>query len=232
MTNFISKTFRICALTLLVFSLFINACKKEETNVTTGYVRVVNASPSSPTYNVYFSGTLLSTAALPYAGSVAYRSYPAGSYNIKFTSANSAESLFTQAVDLSANTYRSFYLVNKAGSLEGLTISDELSVGSADKAYIRFINLSPDAPALDLAKKDETTSLFNDKAYKTASGFIAVDAGTYNLNAKETSTGTVKASLAGTTFVGGYHYDVICGGLINPSTDVDKAINIQAIMIK
>lgn len=231
MKIFTSRNLTICAFALFLTAT-LNGCKKEEeTNPTAAFLRVVNASPSAPTYNVYFNGSILTTAALPYAGGVAYGSYAAGSYNIKFTSANSTESLLTKTVTLSPSTYNSYYLINRSGALDGLSISDDLTATSADKAYIRFINLSPDAPALDLVKTGETSSLTSNKPYKAVSGFIAVDAGANTFDAKETSTGTIKASLA-STLIAGYHYDIICGGLVSPADDSERAINLQAITIK
>ncbi|TCD12656.1 DUF4397 domain-containing protein [Pedobacter frigidisoli] len=231
MKNFTLKNFSYFTV-ILFFLATTLSCKKEETDTTISYLRVINASPTSATYNAYFNGTMLNTVALPYAGAVAYSSYSAGSYNINFTTASSAVSLFTKTISLNQNTSYSFYLINKLGALDGLTIGDDLSTPSLDKAYIRFINLSPDAPALDLAKSAATTSLITNKAYKSASGFIAVDAGTYALDAKDSNLGAVKTSLASTTFVAGYHYDIICGGLITPANDTERPLNLQAILIK
>lgn len=231
MKNFTLKNLSYFA-AILFLLVSISSCKKEETDTTVAYLRVVNASPTSATYNAYFNGTMLNTGALPYAGAVAYSAYSAGSYNINFTTASTAISLYTKTLTLNQNTSYSFYLINRANALDGLIIGDDLSTPSTDKAYIRFINLSPDAPALDLAKSAATTSLITSKAYKTASGFITVDAGTYALDAKDTALGTVKTSLASTTFVAGYHYDIICGGFLTPANDTEKPLNLLAILIK
>lgn len=219
-------TFGICLFALM------GACKKEETDTTIAYLRVVNASPSSPTYNVYVNDSKINSAALPYIGSTSYASYSAATYSVKFTSASSAVSLLTKSLALNPSTYNSYYLVNKAGALDTFTTGDDLSVPSADKAYVRFINLSPDAPALDLAKASTTTSWFTNKTYKSATGFMAIDGGSYTLNAKETSTGTIKATSTSITFTAGYHYDVICGGLVTPANDTERSLNIQAILLK
>lgn len=175
---------------------------------------------------------MVNPAALPFGGAVSYLSYAAGTYSLKFTTASSAESLLTKNITLNASTYYSTYLINKPGALDVYTISDDLAIPSTDKAYIRFINLSPDAPALDLAKTSATASLVTNKAFKTASAFIAVDAGTYTLDAKETSSGAIKATSESTSFTAGYHYDIICGGLTTPSNDTERALSLQVIMIK
>jgi len=233
MKNFTPFSFKPLTLLFIAALTVLTSCKKTETaDPTIAYIRVVNASPSLATYNAYFNSTIVNSAALPFGGSASYTAYAAGSYTLKFTTASSTESLLTKTVALSASSYYSSYLINKPAALDVYTIGDDLSLPATDKAYIRFINLSPDAPALDLAKTSATTSLITNKAFKNASGFVAVDAGTYTFDAKETSSGTVKASTASTSFLAGYHYDIICGGLVTPANDTERALSLQAILIK
>ena len=233
MKNFTPFNLKFIPLFILVVLTSLTACKKTDTgDPTISYLRVINASPSVATYNAYFNGSIVNSAALPFAGSAAYISSAPGAYALKFTTASSAESVLTKTITLGASTYYSSYLINKPAALDVYTIGDDLSLPATDKAYIRFINLSPDAPALDLAKASATTSLFTNKAFKSASGFITVDAGTYSFDAKETATGTIKTSLTSTSFVAGYHYDIICGGLVTPANDTERALSLQAILIK
>ena len=233
MKNFTPFHFKPLTLIFVAALTALSSCKKTETaDPTIAYIRVINASPSLATYNAYFNGTIVNSAALPFGGSASYTSYAAGAYSLKFTTATGTESVLTKTLSLSASTYYSSYLINKPAALDIYTISDDLSLPATDKAYIRFINLSPDAPALDLAKTSATTTLITNKAYKNASGFIAVDAGTYTFDAKETSSGTVKATTASSTFVAGYHYDIICGGLVTPANDTERTLSLQAILIK
>ncbi|WP_412466367.1 DUF4397 domain-containing protein [Pedobacter sp. KLB.chiD] len=233
MTNFKPFHFKPIFLFVLIAVTALTSCKKTETvDPTISYLRVINASPSLATYNAYFNGNMVNSVALPFGGAISYLSSAAGTYSLKFTTASSAESLLTKNINLNASTYYSTYLINKPGALDVYTISDDLAIPSTDKAYIRFINLSPDAPALDLAKTSATTSLVTNKAYKNTSGFIAVDAGTYTLDAKDTSSGTVKATSQSTSFTAGYHYDVICGGLVTPANDTERPLSLQVMMIK
>lgn len=233
MKHFTPSHFKSITLFALIAFTALTSCKKTETaDPTISYLRVVNASPSLATYNAYFNGGIVNSAALPFGGSSAYISYPAGTYSLKFTTASSTESVLTKSITLNASTNYSSYLINKPAALDVYTIGDDMSIPSTDKAYIRFINLSPDAPALDLAKTSATTTLATNKAYKSASGFIAVDAGTYTLDAKENSSGTVKATSASNSFVAGYHYDIICGGLVTPVNDTERPLSLQVILIK
>ncbi|MFD2285634.1 DUF4397 domain-containing protein [Pedobacter petrophilus] len=233
MMMFTLKKFKCYSFLALSLLIGLNACKKQEAvDSTLSNFRVINMAPTLGTYNVYLNGSALTTAALPYVGSTAYSTQNAGSYALKFTSGNSAESLLTKTVTLSASVYQSFYLINKPGALDVLAITDDLGVPSTDKAYVRLINLSPDASAFDLAKTNATTSLTTNKTFKTTSGFIAIDPGTFTLDLKETAGGTVKAVSESTTFTAGYHYDVIAGGLITPANDTERPLSLRVLQIK
>ncbi|WP_316832550.1 DUF4397 domain-containing protein [Pedobacter aquatilis] len=230
--NYFKKT-RTYLFLLLLSAVALSSCvKSDSTDTTIAYLRVINASPALATYNVYLSGSKINSAALPFAGSIAYTSRTAGTYGLKFTSGSSVESLYSKDITLSAGASYSYYLVNKPGQLDGLLISEDLTAGSTDKAYIRFINLAVDAPALDLVKTGTTTSYGTSRTYKTAGSFVAVDAGTYSLDAKETSSGLVKTTKTDATFAAGYHYDVICGGLVTPANDTERPLSLQVITVK
>lgn len=227
------KNLKFSSTILLFILVAFSACKKEEEiDTTLSNIRVINAAPTLATYYPFINSGLISSAALPYGGSTAYNANISGANTIKFTAENNTESLLTKTVNLNANNYYSFYLINKPGALDGLVIADDLSLPAADKAYIRYINLSPDAPALDLTKTGESTALIANKTYKTASAFIAIAPGTYTLDAKETATGTIKATSSTVTLTAGYHYDIICGGLVSPANDTERAINLVAVMLK
>jgi len=222
----------IILLALISFS-GLSSCKKTETaDPNIALIRIVNTSPSSATYNAYLNSMKINTVALPFGGSAAYASNAKGSYSLKFTTESSIESLFTKQITLDNKTYYSSYLINKPAALDVYTISDDLSVPSSDKAYVRFLNLSPDATAFDLIKTGAATALFTNKTFKNATGFVAVDAGTYSLDAKETGSGTVKATTGSNTFVAGNHYDVVLGGLITLANDTERPLSLQAILIK
>lgn len=233
MMMFTLKKFKCYSFLALSFLIGLTACKKQETvDSTLSNFRVINTAPTLGTYHVFLNGSALTTAALPFAGSTAYIAQNAAPYTLKFTAENSTESLLTKTIALSTSAYQSFYLINKPGSLDLLAITDDLGVPATDKAYIRLVNVSPDAPAFDLAKTGATTSLITNKAFKTASGFLVVDPGTFTLDLKETTSGTIKAVSESTAFVAGYHYDIIAGGLANPANDTEQTLTLRILQIK
>jgi hypothetical protein len=225
-----SAQMKINFLILIIGILTFSACKKETTD-TTAYtaLTVFNASPTLSTYDFYLNDTKFNSVAIPFGGAVAYKQLTAGTYSLKLTTAGRAENLLTKNVALAEKTFNSYYVVNRTASLDGLLMTDDLSATSTTTAFVRFINLSPDAPALDLAITGSTT-LTTNKAYKTAGAFVPVNAGTYSFDIKNTIGGTVQATLAGVALVANGHYTIISRGLLAPVAGVEHPISLQVII--
>ncbi|WP_113638567.1 DUF4397 domain-containing protein [Nubsella zeaxanthinifaciens] len=208
----------------------VSACGKSDTEIPNiGSLSVYNTSPTLSSYDVYINGSRFNAAALPYAGGVKYTQLTEGTYEAKFTVSGETTSIYTKSnIAVGNNSFYTLYLTGTSGNFDGLLITDDFSNTSTEKAYVRFINLSPDAPALDLGIKDATTSLATNKAYKTYSGFVAVDPGAKVLEIKLNNGGTVKASID-KTLVKNTFYTVIAGGKVTPSTDLERQFNGQVI---
>ena len=78
-------------------------------------------------------------------------------------------------------------------------------------ARVRFANLSPDAPALDLTRQDGTV-LFANVPFDAVSNYLAVAGGVYNLQLRTAGTATVRASLNAAELREGYVYTLYAVG--------------------
>lgn len=204
----------------IAFALFciinISGCKKIEAD-TNAYsaLSVINASPTASTYDIYLSDSKINSVAIPFGGAVPYSQRVAGTYDLKFTIAGRADNIYTKTIGLVASTYQSFFLVGRTASLDGLLTTDDLSATSTTNAFVRFVNVSPDSQAMDLVVKGGSSVITN-KAYKTASAFTPIAAGTYVFDVKETSTGTVKTSTESVVLGANVYYTVLVKGLNTP----------------
>ena len=231
-TNLVPKSLsRLIAITAIALStLAFNSCKKsDDVTVQATVLSVVNTSPTLGTFNVYLNDAKINSAALPFGGRIAYTQYAAGDFTIKFTTANTVDNLLSKTISLADQTAFTFYLINKAPNLDGLLVSDDLSVYSADKAFVRFINLSPDAPALDLFVKDAATALITNKSYKAVSGFIAVDPAVYTYDLKTNGVKKGESFSTGAALVAGKYYTIIARGLVTAG-DTDQGFSGQVLI--
>ncbi|MDP1171657.1 DUF4397 domain-containing protein, partial [Klebsiella pneumoniae] len=82
--------------------------------------------------------------------------------------------------DILFNAYKDYsvFAVNNVSSIEPLILEDNLSMTANGKAHLRFIHLSPDAPAVDITLTNGMI-LFGNVSFKSYSEFTPFDAGTY-----------------------------------------------------
>lgn len=220
---------KISFLAIAAITLFSGCTKSDPYVPEIGALSIYNFSPSSGTFDFYITDTKVNTAAMPFGGGISYLQLYAGLYDVKFTIAGESESLYTyKDLPITKDNYATLYLTGTPGNLEGLYLSDNATEGSIKSAFVRFINLSPDAPALDLEIKDGAQIVTN-KTYKSYSNFIEVDPSTVVLEIKDTSTGTVKHSFSSTTLHASHFYTIIARGLENPTTDLEKPFGGQII---
>ncbi|RZJ78429.1 MAG: DUF4397 domain-containing protein [Flavobacterium sp.] len=235
MINFYSKSIKSAfhySIFALILAVSLTACKTDEIEVTpASYISVFNASPTAATYDVYLSDVKFNSAALPFGGGTTYTAKPVGNYNIKLTVAGRIESLITKSVNLAENKYYSYYFIDRPNVIDGLLVSDDLSATTTDKAFVRFINLSPDASSLDLVTSTGT-SVATDKAFKQNSAFIQIATGATVLVIKDKATGITKSTLESFNFVTGGYYTVIARGLLNPASTTENSFSGQVILHK
>lgn len=205
-------------------SLFLSSCSTKETPVPeSASLMMVNTSPTPATYNIYVNNSPANQGAVPFGGALPYLRVATGDLSIKFTTASSTESLITKKVYTENNRAYSLFLIGKDDKLDYLVIKDEITQAPKEKALIRFINLSPDAGALDLGVKDGAI-LISDKAYKVNSAFMEVEAKTQTLQIKDKATGLVKSELKDAEIKAGGIYTILSIGMMVPTGLEQKAV--------
>jgi len=228
MINFIPST-RLFTFLLLLGTLTLSSCaKKDEVVQETSVLRYINASPTLGTFNIYANTIRLNTAAIPFGGGVSYAQYVSGLQSIVYTTASDTQPLLTKQITLANGKGYTLYLIDKNDKLDALLVTDEMPTSTSTKSFVKFYNLSPDAPALNLDISDGS-NLVKDKTYKTGSDFVTLDAKTYTFQIKDASTGTVKATLTDVDIAAGRYYTIIARGLLTPGAN-DQPFSGQSII--
>lgn len=220
----------VIALLIMMAILLVQSCSKESSPPpNTAFLSITNTAPTLGTFNIYLNQNKANgSSAVNFGGTLPYFQIGAGEYTAKITTESSTESLLSKNITLEKDKVYSLFIINKPGQLDYLQVTDNIKNPVAEKAFIRFINLSPDAPALNLAFKDSTT-LIQDKAYKAVSDFIEVNAKVYNFEIKDKATGLVKGDpLQSVDLKAGKTYTIISRGLLNPS-DTERPFSGQVI---
>ncbi|GJQ63346.1 MAG: hypothetical protein SCALA702_23990 [Melioribacteraceae bacterium] len=190
----------------------------------TSEVMVVHAVPDAPEVDLLVNDNVAGQN-LPYLNNTDYLSISAGIQNIKVNVAGTMTSVIDADVRFNAYKNYSVYATGDVNNIEPLVIEDDLTKPAAGKAHVRFIHLSPDAPAVDITLTNGTV-VFGNNAFKEYTAFTPLDAGTYDLQVRVAGTDNVVLNLDGTVIEDGKIYSVIAKGFVAGSDDQELRANI------
>ena len=210
----------------LIFALAISlsaftfiGCDDEETPVSptpetsNSLVKVIHASPDAPGVDLLVDNTIAGSD-LTFPNNTGYLTVPSGTRNIKVNVTGTMTTVIEANVNFMGNKNYSVFAVNSVSNIEPLLIEDDLTAPAQGKAHVRFIHLSPDAPAVDITLTDGTV-VFGNRAFKDFTAFTPLDAGTYDLQVRVAGTNTVALDLPGITVEAGKIYTVFAKGFLS-----------------
>jgi hypothetical protein len=135
---------------------------------------------------------------------------------VKVNVAGTATTVINADLPVTAGGNYSVFANGQVASINALVLADDLTTPAAGKAHVRFIHLSPDAPAVDVAVTGGPV-LFADKSFRQYTAFTPVDSGTYDLEVRPAGSSTVVLALPGVTLQNGKIYTVFARGLLGGS---------------
>jgi hypothetical protein len=176
-------------------------------------VMTVHASPDAPGVDLLVDGALAGTN-LTYPNNTGYLELAAGAHNIKVNATGTTTTVIDANVTLTAGAAYSVFAADTLSNITPVVLTDDLSTPAAGKAHVRFVHLSPDAPAVDVAVTGGGV-VFANRAFKEFTAFTPLDAGTYDLEVRVAGTTDVVLALPGIALTAGKIYTVFAKGLVN-----------------
>lgn len=177
----------------------------------TAQVRVIHASPDAPAVDVWVDGTR-AFANLSFTDITEYATLPADSYRVRVVPAGQTEPAVIDAnIDVMGGTNYTVVATGRLADIAPLILVDDSPVPAAGQAHVRFVHLSPDAPAVDIAVAGGPV-LFDSIAFRQFGDYTPVDAGTYDLEARVAGTDNVALSVPGVSLTAGTIYTVYAVG--------------------
>lgn len=216
---------------LMLGATLITSCKKDDEDETTpagsGKVMIIHASPDAPDVDLLLDGVKLNTAPVSFLDNTAYLTASAGTRNLKVNVAGTTTTALNANLSVSSGKSYSVFAVDSVANLSGVVFEDNLATPASGKAHVRFIHLSPNAPAVDVAL-DGGAVVFGDYAFTEGSAFTPLDAGTYDLEVRLAGTSTVALDLDPITLTAGKIYTVYAKGFAGGAGD--QELGAQIIM--
>lgn len=184
----------------------------------TTQVRVGHLSPDAPAVDVWVDGvrTLQHVAFKTISD---YLSLNAGQYRIQVSPAGATTPIVIDAaVVLEANKAYTIAATGllSANDLKPLVLVDD-RVPDAQKAKLRFVHTSPDAPAVDLAVKNGPV-LFSNVKFREAGSYLSVAASLYDVEVRLAGTTTVALSVPKVALAAGVNYSIFAIGQAGKNT--------------
>jgi hypothetical protein len=212
-------------LAAVTLSAVVTSCSKDFDNTPAPSVsglNMIHASPTAEKFDFFVGNTRGNNEDFFLGKKLGYYNVYSGTSKISITKKGSQTALASENFNFAPERGYSLFVIGKLDSVKFLMVKDSVSLPASGKANIRFVNVSPDAPALNLAVGTAATDLVTDKAYKQYSEFTTIDAATkVTFTAKNKATGAVEATLPDVEIKSGSTYTVWVKGL-KAATDSTK----------
>jgi hypothetical protein len=163
-------------------------------------VRVLHASPDAPAVDVYLDDAPVDALTnVPFATISAYLEVPSGDHNVKvYATGTTTDPVIDADVSLTAGTAYTIAATDALASITPQVLVDDPSP-DCDTAQVRVVHFSADAPAVDIAPAGASAdeAVIEDLAYPSASDYVALPGGTYDLEVRLAGETTVALDLPG-----------------------------------
>jgi hypothetical protein len=224
------KNFRINLLAMLgagaMLSLLLTSCLKDNNSntmvQTTALLSFVDASPDEPPFDFNLDNARVNQDTLSFGDNINYFNATIGQRTVSFTNHANGSKILTGTVTLNQNGVYTLFLAGKAASPEIVLLNDTVTKPSSGFASVRFVNMSPDAPAVSMAVQGSQV-LATNVSYKGYTTFLPLQGNsTVTFEFRQGTTNTVLATLPNIKLISGYVYTVYFRGLVASTNNTDK----------
>ncbi|WP_017257863.1 DUF4397 domain-containing protein [Pedobacter arcticus] len=211
-------------LSFFALAFLLNGCEPvgEELQVGEANLRIINAAPEANEYSFFINDSLKTGQPLKFGEGSAYLKVSAGTNGV-YTKLNDAIIPNTKiSLFLQQETNYTLFLAGLASkdSLIYLSTLDNNKILSDTMATVRFINVAPDAKALNLVFQEnlvDSVNVISGVNYRSSSVYIKIKPSNYFLRIKKTGGAEALANLDNYKLEAGKIYTFWAKGLISGS---------------
>ncbi|MCP3738883.1 DUF4397 domain-containing protein [Rossellomorea sp. BNER] len=186
------------------------------------YVRFLHAAPEVPSVDVYVNANLV-LRNVSFKEVSDYLTLPPGKYHIDiYPAGNSVTTIISKKVSVEAGKIYTLATVGTGNKLQLLPYLDDPNVPSGE-TKARFIHLSPDAPAVDIAVKGGDV-VFPKASYKQATEYLGLSPMTVNLEARVAGSKNVILSIPKVKLEADEAYTIVAIGFVEGNPELETII--------
>ena len=215
-----------------IFTLSLSGCLDKDNEAPEpqprSFVSFYHGSPDAPDLDILINTQRIFNSALRYSDYTNYVAFNPGSFRVKFTPVNSISAKIDTALTFQEDKVYSVFAVDSLNKIDVLVVQDSLVSPTAGKTRVRFIHLSPDAPAVDMATTGSSgTTLFSNVAFKGVTEFQDIAAGTLSFQVKGTGSSNVLKSVSNINLSAGRIYTIVFRGFVTGTST--KGLDLQLL---
>ncbi len=221
-------------ISVLASSLLFVSCEDDAEDlpepIDAAYVSIYHGAPDTNGINVLVSTGQINNTPYKFKDFTNYLRFFPGDRNMKFIDA------ITGVVTLVDTTFTfveyesySIFLANTLKSLEAVIIEDKFPLSVADKAMVRFIQLSPDAAEMDVVVDE--FDLFYLIDFKEGSEFKPVDTGKSTFVFKQSVGENTLITAVDVELQSQQYYTIIMNGYKTPPAGNANSLNVEFIRL-
>lgn len=194
------------------------------------YIRLLNASPNSPSLDIYLDNKLI-VQNLTYKEFSKYLPLPAGNYNIKvYSSGNKVNPIIDSPIDLPSGFAFNIAIIGSFPNITLYGIPEPTTPQNFGTACIRFIHLSPNAPAFHIRVQDGT-KIFSNVKYEDYTTYACIPSGNYTFRLIPTGTTDVLLTIPNIQLMPNKYYSIYAVGLLGGSPPLQAFIVEEGLSI-
>jgi hypothetical protein len=173
----------------------------------------MHAVPDAPNVDIYANDKLI-TSNLAYGRYTDYLPVPEGNYKISIYATGTKNSpVLANMLTVNKNAILTLAAVGTLSDIGLLAISDANDTLKSGKAMIRFLHLSPNAPAVDITLPNGTV-IFSNISFKHITSYIDVVPMNYTLQVRVAGTSNVVLTVPNVDMNADKFYTVYAIGLV------------------
>lgn len=187
------------------------------------YIRILHASPNAPAVDVYANENLI-VENLEYKELSQYIPVQPGNYNITvYPSGEMENPVINTNVYIPKDTVSTIAAIGKLPDISLSTIPEPIIANDSGGPCIRFIHLSPNAPAVDIKLADDT-KVFNNIPYKDITNYTCIPTGTYTFKVTPAGTNNVVITVPNVKLDPNNYYNVYAVGLVGETPALEALL--------
>lgn len=196
------------------------------------YLSLYHGAPDAPDFDIFVDNARINSQSFKYATYSDYFNFVApGNRRLKFTPVNASNAFIDTALTFQEDKVYSLFVVDELQNMELLVVRDSLIIPGTGEAGLRVLQLSPDAPAVDvvLIKNNTTTPFSTNMSFKGNTPFRKVASGSHTIQVRRAGSQEQLLAVQNITLEPGRNYSFIIRGFVTPPSGNTHVLSLQVI---